>query len=497
GESGGGTTDETGGESGGGSEEGSDGEESESNGDKAYEAYQEMLEEQEAKSLGTWELGDFAGDWAKNVNMTFGVTAEGIVGFNTEYILGGNIETVFSPWAFLGAIPGLPGAVAAGATGALADFNFVLGNYTELVYGAEVGIVRGQKYELHTGLFHGWTSAAIGVCAALYTACYTAQLIVPGLMSNKSKSLAADFGLFGVCEIILMVINTIETVSGFTHAAAEKLKQADHLAAAVISLTPSTNKDILKAAKTSLESAVGYAATMASQAKSAAAEASKLASAALKDVGDNGYTVNCGNMCVNASGVGWMDLLGGADPTASFEVVAASSIGDGLISLSAGSSFVAKSGLGSVQINSPIDISTVTVDCGATGSIFLQSGLLKTPSLLSMEPTGIKIQSLEKITLQAGLFTLVLDAVEGFKVTVGVNTLQLTPTQFQSNVNIGNFLVLNAEGFRGTCLDNSVSATEQGVSILGTTVSATAEASMSLTSPASVSVKTASMSVMP
>jgi hypothetical protein len=105
---------------------------------------------------------------------------------------------------------------------------------------------------------------------------------------------------------------------------------------------------------------------------------------------------------------------------------------------------------------------TVTIDCGAAGSIILQSGLAQEPNLVSLAPEGITIQSVVEV-----------------KIVVDENSITLNPAAITLQSGPSS-ISITPEGITLTCGPCSIALTPEGIVVSGPTVEVSGDASLTL-----------------
>jgi hypothetical protein len=115
-------------------------------------------------------------------------------------------------------------------------------------------------------------------------------------------------------------------------------------------------------------------------------------------------------------------------------------------------------------------IGTITIDCGAEGTVVLQSGLTQEPNHITMNPEGITVRSLEQIFQEVEDNTLTMTP-EGITLQAGDSIIEMTP-----------------EGITLTCGDCVVEITAEGVTVNGLTITLAGDTEVSV-SGASVSLE--------
>ncbi|MFO0875837.1 MAG: type VI secretion system tip protein TssI/VgrG [Gemmataceae bacterium] len=107
----------------------------------------------------------------------------------------------------------------------------------------------------------------------------------------------------------------------------------------------------------------------------------------------------------------------------------------------------------------------VTIDCGAAGTICLQSGLTQEPNSLTLNPEGVSIQSLEKISASVEENSITIDPAT-ISLSSGPSSITITP-----------------EGITISCGPCSVAITPEGITVSGPTVAVSGDAEVGLSAP--------------
>jgi len=160
--------------------------------------------------------------------------------------------------------------------------------------------------------------------------------------------------------------------------------------------------------------------------------------------------------------------------------------GDGNVIIAASTSTAVVGGeMASVLVETQEEVTgKVTVDCGPEGTILLQSGIVREPNSLVMEPAGITVSSVPKITLESDESRIMLDA-EGITESVAESVLSITPEGITLTV-AESIIEITPEGITLTSGPSVVEITAEGIVINGATISLAADEELSVAAPVSM-----------
>ena len=107
----------------------------------------------------------------------------------------------------------------------------------------------------------------------------------------------------------------------------------------------------------------------------------------------------------------------------------------------------------------------VTIDCGADGTMMLQSGLAKEPNGIMMSPEGIVVSSAELVTVLADENSLTIDPEAGIMLEVGESNVAVTE-EAGISLTVGSTAIeITEEGITLTCGPNAVAITAEGITL--------------------------------
>jgi hypothetical protein len=124
----------------------------------------------------------------------------------------------------------------------------------------------------------------------------------------------------------------------------------------------------------------------------------------------------------------------------------------------------------------------ITVDCGADGFIFLQSGPEKVPNLVMLDPEGITVSSEELITLSAIENNVIVDPEEGITLQAAENLLTVTEEGIVLTAG-PNTITLTPEAIVLEAAGATIELSAEGIVINGMTLELTGDSELSLSAP--------------
>lgn len=128
------------------------------------------------------------------------------------------------------------------------------------------------------------------------------------------------------------------------------------------------------------------------------------------------------------------------------------------------------------------EIGSVTADCGADGTLTLQSGITQEPNCIEMTPEGITATSALMITVESEESSVKVDPV-GVTTSAAESTISVTAEAITLSV-AESMIAITAEGITISCGASAIEITAEGIVISGPTVDVTGDAEVGITGAA-------------
>ncbi len=135
-----------------------------------------------------------------------------------------------------------------------------------------------------------------------------------------------------------------------------------------------------------------------------------------------------------------------------------------------------------LRVRTEEEVGTVTADCGADGTLTLQSGETQEPNCVEMSPDGISATSALLISLESEESSVKVDP-EGVTTSSAESTISVTAEGITLTV-AESVISITAEGITITCGPSVVEITAEGVVVNGPTVDVTGDGEVGITGAA-------------
>jgi hypothetical protein len=411
-----------------------------------------------AGALG-WDLEVILGLEQSN---TLGVAATTIVGqeIYTKMTPAGVVAAFGVPLPMVGAA-GMLNTVA-GVVGfplLLASSDVIMGNSIDFKWGSCLEVGSGYRLEL-TNSAEAWKlTPGSGILALLYAGVAVADVVVPPLLPLDYKTVMGNVegvaAAVGPMELILNIWSAFEGVHAGKETAEHTAEEAEK--AAVIK----TLQGDSSFAKTCISQMTDEIMQLGALAAGAEAGIQATASASTK-MCDSLYTIDSPLIVLRSS------------PTVASQydsriklAALGGLMGPGEVTVYAsGKSHIAGGPEAYLDLETTAAaIGSITLDCGAAGTLNLQSGLTGQPNRISMEPDGIGITSSLKTFLEVLENSLTVTPA-GISIEAGESIIELTP-----------------EGITLSVGPNVIEITPEGITITGLLLTLESEANIQCTAP--------------
>lgn len=190
------------------------------------------------------------------------------------------------------------------------------------------------------------------------------------------------------------------------------------------------------------------------------------------------YTLNSPNICL-------VSALGPTDEGPSLITIQA--LGneeiDGVVLIcGSGMSVVQGGAMAWLRAETAEEIGSITADCGADGTLTLQSGITQEPNCIEMNPEGITASSALMITVESEESSVKVDPV-GVTTAAAESMISVTAEAITLSV-AESTIAITAEGITISCGASAIEITPEGVVISGPTVDVSGDAEVGITGAA-------------
>lgn len=368
-----------------------------------------------------------AGTWAQDLDLVIGWRRCNTLGLYTQTNIGQMTNSTIGLGAF-GAVAGtVPTTGLVSGLSACAGFggvtNVIFGGNTLLHYGPTITVDRGPKATV-TSATSSVASTAAKVAATMYGLSAMIDVFLPAICPVSSKTTVSsgsnDVPVGGIIsgviaavanEAILAIWSKIEMLTTGTEIIT---KAGKYLETVTTNTTPAVLNeagDVVKKQVTTTTYSFNLAPGGPMDAPAVSTNLTEslhsLYATEILLYADATGTLDSGAVMIQAMGAEEIDGVVGI-------------MGTQEVNLAAGD-------LASVCIESVEEATgLVTIDCGADGTILLESGEEMEPNFVSLDPEGITVSSAELITLVTDENMIVVNPEEGVNVVVGGNTIDVT-----------------------------------------------------------------------
>ena len=402
------------------------------------------------------------------IETVYGVNVEAYLGLFSESVVGEWFEAIVNPLGYLGVFGGEEGgALLKGVAGGIGGgLDIVFGQATEMVYGPVVDIHRGPSIEMT----NTWSTAppVSKMLAGLYGGSVVLTTLMPGLIPNKTVDWVGVVSSTGVGGVAIAALTALETKAAIAEAAEESAERARALSDEITRVSTPIARGLAIAAEDSAKMSIRLVAQALAGTDGIAKDALAQATSATRNVAGD-YTINAigGNITLASKA--------GDEPGAT--IVGITSEGDGeeacngLVLIGATGGVATWAGPASMGVMNEEQIGTVILDCGATGTIKLQSGDAMEPNLVMLDPeAGISCKSALKFLAQTVENSITIDPEEGITLSVGgATTLTMTPASLMLKCGEAS-IELSEAGVVISSAPGTVAVGSEGVSAIGPTL---------------------------
>ena len=352
-------------------------------------------------------MGGPAGDMALN----FGLKSSGLIGISDSVTLGSLMSTVINPLAWLGGGGSAFTPLGIGLLAGQGNVGVNLATTTICRYGPIYEFFRGPHFKIagdwdpaHKPVAAGPWLVAIYVAAGLYAVAAMGNVAAQMIRTSTAGRIVGAIGFTALQEILLGVWLGLEKYQGVAYLATELVEQQN------LALGLAETGDEEGALETEAQAQAREAEIVEEESDVAGASVGD----AIEDVfGTPSHQGSDGLYTITAPGISLQSISPIASPLSSITIHAAGKEGlGGTISMFASQfTTVAGGSAAYIKLQSPIPDDPVNgvveISCGELGMLTLQSGPIKEPNCIMLDPAGIQVESLMQILLLAGEESLI------------------------------------------------------------------------------------------
>ncbi|QDU62413.1 Phage-related baseplate assembly protein [Planctomycetes bacterium Pan216] len=423
-----------------------------------------------------------------DIETVFGFCLTGYLGLFGEYIVGEHVETVLNPLGFLGTF-GSSGASAEDIASGAAEVNTPwmkglgagVGGNLEVVFGQDTGMIYGPKVDIHRGptveLTETWASAPplTKALAGLYGGTVLMTAILPGVIPDKTASWISTLSASGVGGVLASLLAAYESKAGIVNSAKETVEQGEELTKQIESVSTPIASGLATAALDSAKLSVQLVGQALDETTAIAKEA---VNATRNFNGNYTVTANGGNIAMVSKS---NDDLGTASNINLDAQGAGANACNGMVRLNGTGFVLATAGPAIMSLANEEHVGEAILDCGAAGTIKLQSGTTMEPNLIMMDPeAGITSKSVLKILQQTAENSMTIDPEAGITLSVSeATTLTMTPASMTLKCGASR-IELSDDGITLLAGSAVVALGSDAVSVVGPTLSLVGDGEVTL-----------------
>lgn len=446
--------------------------------------------------------GDGIGtDWEPVINTTPAMNLDLTVGWHRNSTLGlyswnlvGQISSMkINPLALVSYFPQtvIPEEVASGPGGFAQAFGTAAqAANIDLVLGGNVAIQYGPKFEVRRGTapFCATPSndTATGIAAAAFASLYTMTSIGEIFLAASASQVSAGAqwgelaGAWVTNDAILGAWIYAEARSDSIRRENAGASELEQLTAQVNSLGSATDNLTMMLAlnDTITIQEYGEYINIRDGGGTGSGEAGSATSGCHAESADVLYTLTAPTI----------NLVSALEPTDEGpSLIAIQALGsedlNGVVLICGSSMSVVQGGsMAWLRVETEAEVGTVTADCGADGTLTLQSGITQEPNCIEMTPEGITASSALMLTLESEESSVKVDP-EGVTTSVAESLISVTAEGITLTV-AESVIEITAEGITITCGASVLEITAEGVVVNGPTVDVTGDAEVGITGAA-------------
>ncbi|WP_406695663.1 type VI secretion system tip protein TssI/VgrG [Singulisphaera sp. Ch08] len=428
---------------------------------------------------------------AMNLDLTVGWHRNSTLGLYSWNLVGQISSTKINPLALLSIAPST--VVAEGLTSGLGSL--VQGFSTaaqaaniDVILGGNVAIQYGPKFEVRRGTapfcVTPSNSTASGIIAAVFASLYSAFNIGEIFLAAAAPSMSSD-QQWGELAGVWVVNDLILGAWIYAEALANSVTREFATVAELKQLTTQV---------TSLDTGTTYLANRLRLSQSITNEQFREFRARVRATGDEGAAVDISGCHVETADVLYslnapsICLVSALEPTNDGpSLITIQALGneeiDGIVLVcGSGMSVVQGGAMAWLRVETEAEIGSVTADCGADGTLTLQSGITQEPNCIEMAPEGITASSALMITVESEESSVKVDPV-GVTTSAAESTISVTAEAITLTV-AESVLAITAEGITISCGASAIEITAEGIVISGPMVDVTGDTEVGITGAA-------------
>jgi len=448
--------------------------------------------------MGDGTPSELATDWQVTVDGNPGVNLDLTIGWHRNSTLGlyswnliGQISSVkINPLALMSYFPQttmaegietgfLPFLQSFSTVAQAANIDLILGGNVAIQYGPKFEVRRGTAPFCATPSNDTPTGIAAATFATLYSLASIGEIFLAATVPlvNAEAQWGEMAGSWLLNDTLLAAWVYAEAISDSIRRSTATASELENLTAQVNALSNATDHLVFTLALKDTISLDEYSEYIDYSEGKGSGEATSI-SGCHAESADVLYTLN-------APGISLVSALEPTDEGPSLITIQA--LGneelDGVVVIcGSGMSVVQGGAMAWMRVETLAEIGAVTLDCGADGTLTLQSGITQEPNCIEMNPEGITASSALEVTLESEESSVKVDPL-GVTTTAAESLISVTPEGITLTV-AESVVEITAEGITITCGASVVEITAAGVVMNGPTIDVTGDAEVGLTGAA-------------